>query len=117
MNVYENIIILNASLSDEDIESALTKIKEFITGQGGEILKINIWGKRKLAYEINKHKRGLYVLIVYKISPAIIKKLEEFYRLSDNIIKYLIIKLSAKQVENLGKTIFETELLEQKKEN
>jgi small subunit ribosomal protein S6 len=117
MNVYENIIILNASLSDEEIETAITKIKEFVTGQGGEIIKINIWGKRKLAYEINKHKRGLYVLLLYKIQPAIIKKFEEFYKLFDAVIKYSIIKLSAKQVENLEKTESVDEPAEHKKES
>ncbi|MGB9715196.1 MAG: 30S ribosomal protein S6 [Thermodesulfovibrionales bacterium] len=116
MNVYENIVILNASLSDEETEAAMTRIKEFITSQGGEILKISVWGKRKLAYEINKQKRGLYVLLIYKISPAIIKKLEEFYKLFDAIIKFSIIKLSAKQVENLEKTDTESESIEHKKE-
>ncbi len=116
MNVYENIVILNASLSDEETESAITKIKEFITGQGGEIIKINIWGKRKLAYEINKQKRGLYVLIIYKLPPSVIKKLEEFYRFFDAIIKFSIIKLSAQQVQNLEKTETESEPPEQKKE-
>ncbi len=117
MNMYENILILNASLSDEEIESAMTKIKEFITGQGGEIVKINVWGKRKLAYEINKHKKGLYVLLIYKMPPAIIKKLEEFYRLFDAVIKYSIIKLSAKQIKNLEKPDSESESVEHKKES
>ncbi|NWF52890.1 MAG: 30S ribosomal protein S6 [Nitrospirae bacterium] len=117
MNVYENIIILNASLSDEEIDTAMTKIKEFVTGQGGEILKINIWGKRKLAYEINKQKRGLYALLIYKIPPAIIKKLEEFYKLFDAVIKYSIINLSTKQVENLEKTESVDEPIEHKKES
>jgi small subunit ribosomal protein S6 len=72
MNVYENIVILNASLADEEIEAAITKIKEFVTGQGGEIVNISIWGKRKLSYEINRQKKGLYVLFVYR-HPATIK--------------------------------------------
>ena len=116
MNVYENIVILNASLADEEIEAAITKIKEFVTAQGGEIVKISIWGKRKLSYEINRQKKGLYVFFVYKIPPATIKKVEEFYKVFDAVIKHSIIKLGAKQVENLEKTEAANEPVEQKRE-
>jgi small subunit ribosomal protein S6 len=116
MNMYENIVILNASLADDEIEAAITKIKEFITVQGGEILKVDVWGKRKLGYDIKKHKRGLYVFLVYKIPSSVIKKLEEFYKVFDAVIKQTIIKLSAKQVENLEKTNATSEPVEQKRE-
>jgi len=114
MNFYENIVILNASLADEEVEAAITKIKEFVTGQGGEIVKVSIWGKRKLSYEINKQKRGLYVFFVYKIPPATIKKLEEFYKVFDAVIKHSIIRLGAKQVEDLEKAEAANEPAEQK---
>jgi len=116
MNIYENIIILNASLPDEEVDTAVSKIKEFITSQGGEIIKINIWGKKKLAYEIKRQKKGLYVLFVYKIPPLTIKKLEEFYRVFDPLIKHIIIKLGAKQVEDLEKVGVSSESGEQKRE-
>lgn len=116
MNIYENIIILNASLADEEIEAAITKIKEFITGQGGEIVKINIWGKKKLAYEIKKQKKGLYVLLVYKTPPSTIKKLEEFYKVFDPVIKYSVVKLGTKQAENLERVEAVSEPVEQKRE-
>ncbi|MEW6214156.1 MAG: 30S ribosomal protein S6 [Nitrospirota bacterium] len=101
MNIYENIVILNATLTDEEIETAIVKIKDIITNHGGEILKVNIWGKKKLAYEIKKQKKGVYVLLCYKTPPSTIKKLEEFYRVFDTVIKYMIIKLSAKQARDL----------------
>lgn len=116
MNHYENIVILNASLADEEVEAAITKIKEFVTGQGGEIVKVSIWGKRKLSYEINRQTRGLYVFLVFKTPSATIKKLEEFYKVFDAVIKYSIIRLSAKQIENLEKTEAANEPVEQKRE-
>lgn len=116
MNVYENIVILNASLNDEEMESAISKIKELIVNNGGEVLKIDVWGKRKLAYEINKHKKGLYVLLFYKTSPSTIKKLEDFYKVFDAIVKYMIIKLSRKQTQDLDKLEVASESAEQKKE-
>ena len=114
MNIYENIVILDSTLSDEESEGAVTKIKELITGNGGEVLKVDVWGRRKLAYEIKKHKKGLYVLLLYKTPTSTIKKLEDFYRVSDSIIKYMIIKLESKQIRNLEKLEAVSETAEQK---
>ena len=114
MNIYENIIILDAALSDEEAEAAITKIKDHILGHGGEVLKVDIWGRKKLAYEIKKHKKGLYVLLFYKTPPATVKKIEEFYKVFDAVLKYIIIKLSAKQVHDLEKFEAVSERAEQK---
>jgi len=117
MNVYENIVIINASLPDEEIEAAITKIKEVVTGQGGQIIKTSIWGKKKLAYEIKKQKRGLFLLLVYKTMPSTIKKLEDFYRVFEPVIKHSVIRLGKKQVAHLEKTEAASEPVEPKKEN
>jgi|YelNatPaOPRAMG01_1025707.scaffolds.fasta_scaffold05713_13 small subunit ribosomal protein S6 len=103
MNIYENVLILNSNLSDEDIDSSITKIKDFIINQGGEIIKVDLWGRRKLAYEINKNKKGYYVLIYFKIMPSMIKKLEDLYKVSDFIIKYMVLKLNKKQIQDIEK--------------
>lgn len=104
MNIYENIVILNAALSDEEAETALSKIKELIVNQGGEVLKVDIWGRRRLAYEIKKHTKGLYVLMIYKAPSEAIKKVKDFYRIFDAVVKYMIIKLGPKQVQSLEKS-------------
>ena len=101
MNIYENIVILDSELTDEEAESAVSKIKEIIAGSEGEVLKIDVWGRRKLAYEIKKHKKGLYVLLVYKTPSKTIKKLEDFFRVFDAVIKYIIIKLNLKQARDI----------------
>ena len=100
MNFYENIVIINASLPDEEIEAAITKIKEVVAAQGGQIVKTSIWGKRKLSYEIKKQKRGLYLFLVYKIMPSAIKKLEDYYKVFEPVIKYSVIRMGKKQVEH-----------------
>ncbi|MFZ3122311.1 MAG: 30S ribosomal protein S6 [Thermodesulfovibrionales bacterium] len=99
MNIYENIVILNASLGDEEIETASDKIKDLITNSGGEILKTDVWGRRKLAYEIKKQKKGFYLLLVFKSPSAAIKKLEDYYKVFDPVVKYMVIKLEKKQAE------------------
>jgi small subunit ribosomal protein S6 len=104
MNIYENIIIMNAAISDEEAEAAVTKIKDLVTSQGGEVLKVDVWGRRKLAYEIKKQKKGLYVLLIFKAPAATVKKLEDFYKVSDVVLKYMVVKLEKKQVQELEKS-------------
>ncbi len=116
MNIYENIVILDAALADEEAEAAITKIKELIAAQGGEVLKVDIWGRKKLSYEIKKQKKGLYVLLFYKTPPAAIKKIEELYKVFDAVLKYIIIKLNAKQARDLEKIEAVSEPAEQKSE-
>ncbi len=116
MNIYENIVILDSNLSDEEADVFVTKIKGLIIGIGGEVLKVDVWGRRKLAYEIKKQKKGLYVLLLYKTPSETIKKLEDFYRVSDTVIKYMIIKLDSKQARDLEKFEVVSEPIEQKTE-
>ncbi len=97
MNIYENIVILNASPSDEEIESAAKKIKDLITNSGGEILKMDVWGRRKLANEIKKQRKGFYILFVIRSAPSLIRRLEDYYKVFDPVIKYMVIKLGKKQ--------------------
>ncbi len=103
MNIYENMIILNSNISDEEAESAVSRIKDLITGEGGEVLKVDVWGRRKLAYEIKRQKKGLYVLFYYKAPSSAIKKLEEFFKVFESVLKYMVLKLGAKQVQSLEK--------------
>lgn len=99
MNIYENIVILNAALSDEDIEAASKKIKDLITNSGGEIVKADVWGRRKLAYEIKKQKKGFFLLLLFKSPSAAIRKLEDYYKVFDPVIKYMVLRLEGKQAE------------------
>lgn len=105
MNIYENIIILNASLSDEEIEAASGKIKDLITSSGGEILKVDVWGRRKLAYEIEKQNKGFYLLLFFKSPSPAIRKLEDYYKVFDPVMKYMVLKLAKKQSEAVLQSI------------
>jgi small subunit ribosomal protein S6 len=104
MNIYETMVILNANISDEEADAAVTKIKDIITGQGGEVLKVDVWGRKKLSYEIKKQKKGLYVLLFYKTPPATVKKLEDFFKVFDTVLKYMVIKLGSKQIKSFEKS-------------
>lgn len=111
MNIYENIVILNASLSDEDLETATGKIKDLIAKSGGEMLKIDVWGRKKLADEIKKHKKGFYILFVFRADPSLIKKVEDYYKVFDPVIKYMIIRLEKKQAAHVINVLSQAEAM------
>ncbi len=99
MNLYENIIILDPNLDNKAIERAVEQVKNIIIKKGGEVLKSENWGHKKLAYEIKKQKKGTYILLLFKAPPTIITELERFYKVLDLLLKFMIIKLKKKEIK------------------
>lgn len=93
MPIYESIFIINPNNSDEETNFVIKKMQDVVTKQGGEILKFEDWGKKKLAYEVRKHKRGHYVFFQIKGGPTAVQELERNLKLTDAVIKYLTVKL------------------------
>lgn len=92
MRRYETIFITNADLSEEDINGLVERYSAIVKDLKGTVIKIDKWGKRKLAYEINKHSRGYYVLIDYAGSAAIVTELERNLRIGEQILKFMTVK-------------------------
>jgi len=97
MNLYEKIVILNPEIEDKAVEETVEKVKDKITKQGGEILKFENWGTRKLAYELNKHDKGIYILLLFKAPASTILELERLCKVTDTIIKFMVVKLQRKK--------------------
>jgi len=93
MPIYESIFIINPNLPDEETAAVIKKMQDVVAKQGGEMLKFEDWGKKKLAYEIKKHKRGHYAFFQFKSAPTAISELERTYKLTDSVIKFLTVKL------------------------
>lgn len=91
MSKYESIFIVNSDLEEEAIKSTVEKIKTLVEGSAA-LDSIDEWGKRKLAYEVNKKNEGYFTLIEFTSDPEFPKELERIYRITDEVIKYLIIK-------------------------
>jgi small subunit ribosomal protein S6 len=89
---YEAVLILDPNLEKEDQEKVIEKIKKVITKAKGNILKVDDWGKRKLAYLINYHTHGFYYIINYDSLPETSGELENAIKLSDKIIRYIIVR-------------------------
>lgn len=85
-------MIIIRPLSEEETNQTLDTVKSFLTEREAEIENVNIWGLRKLAYEIEKHNEGFYAILYFSLDPGQIKTLENFYRLNEDIIRFNIIK-------------------------
>ena len=96
---YESVVLLNAALEDEQIEATLKGVVETIKANGGEIVDTEIWGRKRLAYPIAKSKSAYYAIYRFTAPSDLIAKLERFYSLDENIIRYLDIKLDKKAVK------------------
>ncbi len=95
MRNYETIFVLKSALEEEKRVEAIEKFKNIIA-QDGEIVKVEEWGNRKLAYEIQKLREGYYVLVTFKANPSLPKELERNYKISDDVIRYIIVNLDEK---------------------
>lgn len=91
MNKYESIIIINPSLEEQGIKDVITKFTDLINSDG-KVEKVDEMGRRKLAYEIEKHKEGYYVVYTFEANPEFIKELERIYRITDSILKFITVR-------------------------
>lgn len=94
MRRYETIFIADQNLSNDDLNALIERSKSLITNLKGIVVKVEEWGKRKLAYEINKQSRGCYVLIDYASERDAVAELERNFKIDDRILKFLTVKKS-----------------------
>ncbi len=101
--MYESAVLINAALEDDQIQSIISHIKELISTNDGEISDVEDWGRKRLAYMIRKSKIGYYIIFRFNAYPQIISTLEKFYKLDENILRYLNIKLTKNALEQIEK--------------
>jgi len=94
MRRYETVWVVNGDLPDEEVKATVDKFTKVITGQGGTLVGVEEWGRRKLAYKIAGTFRGYYVIADFAGLPATVKELERNFRIDDRIIRYLTTKKS-----------------------
>ncbi|GMR24926.1 MAG: hypothetical protein BMS9Abin39_0196 [Ignavibacteria bacterium] len=111
--VYESTVLINAALEDEQIKSIVSHIKEIILNSDGKIIDIEDWGRKRLAYVVKKSKIGYYVIFRFNALPNVNSKLERFYKLDENILRYLTIKLSEIALEQIEKNKPETSVIKE----
>ena len=115
MRRYETIYIANPNLDDEALKEVVTKFSDLIKKQKGSIVKIDAWGKRKMAYEVKRFDKGHYVLLDFCGLPEMVTELERNLKLDDRILKYSTVKID--EDVDPAELIVEEEKTEDSKEN
>jgi small subunit ribosomal protein S6 len=93
MRPYEVMVILDAGLEEEQIRGVLDRTAKLITEQGGTPGRVDRWGKRRLAYEINKRSEGFYVVLEAKAEPAVMSEVDRMLRLSDDVMRHKVVRI------------------------
>ncbi|SRR5579883_665583 len=96
---YESTFIIKGSLEDKDVEPIISKAEDFIKKNGGSIIEIERWGRRKLAYTIEKETQGVYVSAHFTAPGALISRLERMYNLDENVIRFLTLAMPESAVK------------------
>lgn len=96
MRSYETIFVLHPSLDEEAVKANIEKFKGVIENNGGEVENVDVWGRRKLAYEIAKVNEGVYTLINFKSNTELPKELDRVFRITDGVIRHIIISSESK---------------------
>ncbi len=91
MNKYESVIIIEPNLDEEEIDNIIQKVRDIIE-ENGSVTKVEKMGMKKLAYEIKKNIECYYIVIYFESDPSIISELERYYRITENIIKFITVR-------------------------
>ena len=96
MKKYELCVVVTTKIEDEERTATVEKVKDIITRFGGNVTNVDEWGKRKLAYEIQKMKEGFYYFIQFDAETSAPAEIESRVRIMDNVIRYLCVKQDEK---------------------
>ena len=91
MNKYESVVIINSNLEADALKALINKFSDLINTDG-KVTSVEELGNKKLAYEIKKQKEGYYVVYKFEANPQLISELERNYRITDEVIKFIVIK-------------------------
>ena len=114
MRSYQSVLILKPDLDEAQVDQVLEKITEFLSKNNGSIVKVDKWGKKRLAYRVNKSRFGYYLNIYHTCESLKVSALEADYKLYNLILKFLVIRLDDKELESAMQREYENGVEEKK---
>jgi small subunit ribosomal protein S6 len=90
---YETTYVLRPNTANDGVAEVNTRVKGIIEGMGGKIIKVDNWGKRRLAYEVSKERKGIYLYWLYLAQPGVVEEVERNLRMLDGVLRYLTVKV------------------------
>ena len=95
MNKYESVLIARQDLGASQLNSLVDSLKQVVAGQGGEVVRVDNWGLKNLAYRIKKNRKGYYVLLNISAPAQAIAEYERIMRVNEDIIRYMTVKVDS----------------------
>jgi small subunit ribosomal protein S6 len=96
MHKYELMFIVRPDVDEETLKATREKVQSVITAGGGEIIEVNDMGKRRLAYEIDKYREGIYSVYTFQAGGDVVAELDRVININDNIIRHMTINIDEK---------------------
>jgi small subunit ribosomal protein S6 len=93
MRIYEELFIIKPDASEEEIDQIVEQLSGVVKSGGGAVDKVEKWGKRRLAYRVDKYREGNYVLIQFSAGPELVKEVERRLRVTDAVLKFLTVRI------------------------
>jgi small subunit ribosomal protein S6 len=91
--IYEELFIVKPDVPDEEVDHFIEQMRGVVTSAGGTVDKVDKWGKRKLAYRVQKYREGAYVLVQFSADAQAVKEFERRLRVADLVIKFLTVRI------------------------
>lgn len=101
MKKYETVVILAPEMEEQEQKTFTEKLSGILKENGGSVEKVDFWGKRNLAYPINKKTEGFYVCMYYQADGERVKELERVLRVTENVFRYLTVRIEEKKVKKV----------------
>ena len=92
MRKYEVVYIIRPDLDEEANTAVIDRFSDLVATQGGEVLKIDKWGKRRLAFEVKDFREGFYVVMHIDAQSAVATELDRVFKISDSVIRHIIVR-------------------------
>jgi small subunit ribosomal protein S6 len=89
---YELVMVISPEVADETVPSTVERVQQMISEQGGEVKEVTPWGRRRLAYPIDRHKEASYVVAQLSLDPQGLRALENSLKLADDVIRHIVVK-------------------------
>ena len=93
MRDYEVLLVISPEVEEEAVAATVKRVHDFIQGRGGEVVQVDDWGRRRLAYPIKQHQEGNYVVTQFRLDPTEVRDLEGSLQVSEDVLRHLVVKV------------------------
>ncbi len=103
MRQYETMVLLSPDLTDETVDEKISGFEKKVTDKGGEILNVDRWGKKRLAYPINRQRHGIYFIVTYHSEPPVVAEIERDMRIDEETWRYMTVRMDEALMRKIEK--------------